>query len=224
MIYSADVKHFWFICKVLFKEKCLTFFRGESNRLNFPVPRIYDNTGQEIPDRMEPGLLEPMLSAYQGGSKDNSFNLSCDLKGINPSKIDPMGGVDLAGFEPSPTKIELSDRVASEISTLDEGIAQGDTALNEQGLESLKERLANVFRETIVIASRRIKDLRDYVAGKGFAVGKLLARAGEKKVNDWTKTKYVLILMILLWLYMAIIILLHTWYIYICMENFDFKT
>ena len=75
---------------------------------------------------MEPGLLEPMLSAYQGDSKDTSFNLCCDLDGINPSTIDPMGGVDLAGFEPSPTKIELSGRVASEISTLDEGIALGD--------------------------------------------------------------------------------------------------
>ena len=73
------------------------------------MPRIYDNTGQEIRLKMEPGLLEPMLSAYQGDSKDTSFNLSCDLKGINPSKIDPMGGVDLAGFEPSPTKTELSD-------------------------------------------------------------------------------------------------------------------
>ena len=39
--------------------------------------------------KMEPGLLEPMLSAHQGGSRDTSFNLSCDLKGINPSKIDP---------------------------------------------------------------------------------------------------------------------------------------
>ena len=78
-----------------------------------------------------------------------------------------MGGVDLAGFEPSsPTKTELSDRAASEISTLDEGIAMNKQALNKQGLESLKERLANVFRETIVIASRRIKHLRGYVAGK----------------------------------------------------------
>ena len=129
-----------------------------------------------------------VIRAYQGDSKDTSFNLNCGLKGINPSKIDPMGGVDLAGFEPSPTKTELSDRVAFEISTLDEGIALGDTALNKQGLESLNERPANIFRETIVIASRRIKDLRDYVAGKEYAVGKLLARSGEEKVNDWTKT------------------------------------
>ena len=51
-------------------------------------------------------------------------------------------------------------------------------------------RLANVFREPVVIVSRRIKDLRGYIAGKEYAVCKLLVRAGEEKFNDWTKTMY----------------------------------
>ena len=97
-----------------------------------------------------------------------------------------MGGVDLAGFESSPTKTEFG--IWNKY-----GRRRHCTRRyrpNKEGLESHKERLANVFRETIVIASRRIKDLRDYVAGKEYAVGKLLARAGEEKVNDWTKTMH----------------------------------
>ena len=191
MTYTADVKNFWFICKVLFKEKCLTFFRGETGRLNFPVPRSCENRGLTIPDNLEPGLLRPMMDAYSANRDGVSFNLSCDLKGINPSKVDPLGGVDLAGFEPSPTRQELSDQLQFELKALDVAMELADSALNNHGIDFNRNELIQSLRQLIKISSSRVRGLRNHVAGKEYAVAKLLMRANEEKTNDWTKTRYV---------------------------------
>ena len=77
MRYSPQLKQFWHVCKILFHNQCLEFFRGDDlifdddeqafvndeNR-NFAVPRDVDEPIGSIPNEIYPGKMLTILKDY----------------------------------------------------------------------------------------------------------------------------------------------------------------
>lgn len=77
--------------------------------------------------------------------ENRTFNLSFDLKKINASKYDKLGGIDLSGYEKSPTKSELEDRLRKELDQLKHA---------ENILESLRQnKRLSQHKETCITVS-----------------------------------------------------------------------
>lgn len=138
MRYSPEVRQFWYIGKRLFHGKFLQFMRGPGNQgtvvsdttrfgsynpqesqINFAVPADVSIPPEStIPESMLPGLLHPLIDQYFEVSKTastKSHNLCCDLNKINASKVSKLGCINLSGFEKSPTKEEIDDRLSKEM-------------------------------------------------------------------------------------------------------------
>ena len=148
--------------------------RGLPEQTNFPVPHNLCNPDSKIPDKLCPGFIAPMADIIDINKSDKSFNLSCDLKKINPSKSDDMGSVNLAGFEPSPTKCDIDNRMTQENVFFDETITICEGAMSDSVIGrvngEITARLSRDVDKYIPLATTRIWELRDYVAKKEYAL------------------------------------------------------
>lgn len=73
------------------------------------IPKVLHAVNTSIPEKMNPGLLTPMIDMYVtlcDNLENKCHNISIDLNKINSNKGDAMGGFDLPGFESETTKLE----------------------------------------------------------------------------------------------------------------------
>ena len=130
--YSEEVKQFWRIGMKMFHGTFLRFMSGENSvmnlasedlsscsRLNFSVPSkpVLQANPQYNPSDMKPDALYNILDAIPDEEKEQTFKLCVDDKKINISAASKVCGIDLFGFEESPTAVERAERNAQEDTT-----------------------------------------------------------------------------------------------------------
>ena len=109
--YSPVVKKLWYVGKLLLKNKFINRMREVPEQIKFPVPDNLYNPDTKIHDKIKFGFIDAMVDLIAEDKDNKKFNLSCDLKVINSIKIDPLGMVDLGGFETPPTKRDVEERL-----------------------------------------------------------------------------------------------------------------
>ena len=130
--YSEEVKQFWRIGMKMFHGTFLRFMSGEKSvmnlasedlsscsRLNFSVPfkPVLQANPQYNPGDMKPDALYNILDAIPDEEKEQTFKLCVDGKKLNMSAASKIGGIDLFGFEDSPTAAKRAERIAQEDTT-----------------------------------------------------------------------------------------------------------
>ena len=79
------------------------------SNINVAVLKVIHAVNTNIRDKMNPGLLTPMIDIYVtlcNNLENKCHNLSIDLKKINSKEGDGMCGFDISGFESETTKLE----------------------------------------------------------------------------------------------------------------------
>ena len=211
MRYTPEVKRFWYLGKILFHTKFLEFMRGNSSKgdttvdtqtrkkVNFPVPTDPQNDSSQTPEKIFHGFISELLQVYANSNEtsEKSFNISLDLKKINADKVDSLGTIDLSGHEASPTKSDIENRLKTELSDISAAasiIQDQYSKLNNRKASSMpvnaKQLLITRVKDLILLQSNRIKDLRKYLAGKEYALYKLLQRASDEQEKNWQKTRF----------------------------------
>ena len=148
MIYQMECCKFWTIGKQLFHGKFLKFmrgpyFKGESNdsechrlissdaKINFPVPSKVQDSDTKIMKEVFAGLMEGIVGAYvESGTHSNSLQCMWGLEKINICAFSPNGGVNLSGFEASPSAEESKSRLQEELFMVDTCISKVETLDN----------------------------------------------------------------------------------------------
>ena len=190
--YTPAVKQFWYVGKLLFNNRFLNWMRGLPEHVNFPVPHNISNPNSDIPDQIKPGFIGSMADLIAQNKDNKKFNLSCDLKKINASKVDPMGMVDLGGFESAPTKRDIEQRMENENPLFSDFKELCKIDVNHAMTDEQTRVVERKMNEYILLATARVWDLWDYVAKKERALQSLFDRVAHEK--DWTKSKLAFVI------------------------------
>ena len=110
--YTSTVEQCWHVGKIMFKKEFINWMRGVLENNHFPVPHNVENPYIKLP------LLKQKNDLIQENKGNKKFNLILDLKGVNPSKVDPLGIVDLNGIETPSTKMHIQENWQKKMSNL----------------------------------------------------------------------------------------------------------
>ncbi|CAH1782775.1 unnamed protein product [Owenia fusiformis] len=224
MRYSEDIMRFWFTAKRLFHGKFLAFMKGtksegylsdggtqkghfdpQDTNINFAVPSAV-RISSHIPDDIKTGFMSNIVQMYTEKVENSDIkfhNISLDLKKINTTRNE-HGRIDLANFEPSPTKQEMQRELAEEVAEV-ANVEENAQLLLKQihgedySINQLRMSDKTVVDDTVIriqklmkIQANRLQGLREFTKSKKYALEKLLKLAEEENNSkgDWKKSKY----------------------------------
>ena len=215
MRYSNDVKLFWQTGLRLFHGRFLRYMSGPKNqgqviksettpghfnsqesKINFAVPdrRVLQDEEKIIAGN-KPGIFHSMIESVSNADPDQrlTYKLCVDGKKINPCS---SGEVDLWGFENEPTYEQKQKRLNEELDFLDKIHKQTEKFIqfshtNVSDLTSDDQNdLVQKCQETILIVSKRIKDLRHLKLNKEIVLKKLQS----KIEGNWKSSQYAMVI------------------------------
>ena len=219
MRYSGITRSFWSCVKQVCGGMAISLLRGPVSRgnvsdekisdqpglydptnakVNFPIPKEIDDLKdlESIP----PGFIESNIDLYaeQLKASDNpnkGHNVAFDFKKLLASKEDPLGYINLMGFEPSPTYQDIEGMKLAESERCNDILKRINLVIDTKSkLEDLPQTVKNGMKqdlkELIEVQTSHIKDLRQHCSSKEYVLNAVLEKLIEGKTKDWTQTSW----------------------------------
>ena len=183
------------------------YYSPENASINFAVPDLKTLQKEETYidiNHINPGIINDTVETFSQGAEHKTYKVCVDGKKINGCNDSPAGQINMFGYEGPPSIQERENRMQSEQTLIHSFV----TFLEELDVKNKidfcslsdtdRDTLLEFVKQTVLLFSTRIKDVREHRVKKENALTKF-KKLGE---NDWRKSKYAIVIShIQTWMY-----------------------